>query len=84
MAKLDPTARLAVIRQLKGQEAAVQAPPPIPRAVPPQQAHVESSARGEPDRDPEAIFYEKFTKASEQDQLGLLGQLFKSDQSLMN
>jgi len=63
-----------VIRQLKGPEAAAQAPPTIPRAVPPQQAHVESSARGEPDRDPMEAFEKKFYASNEKEQQNQLGQ----------
>jgi len=85
LTKLDPTARLAVIRQLKGKaEAPVQGTPPLPRAVPPQQAHVESSARGEPDRDPLEAFEKKFYEASESDQQVMLGQLFKSVDSALD
>jgi len=76
LASLDPAARLAVIRQLKGPEAAAQAPPTIPRAVPPQQAHVESSARGEPDRDRARAMEEALFKLEDKDQLSSLGALF--------
>ena len=79
LAKLDPTARLAVIRQLKGQtEAATQAKPPMPRAVPPQQAHVESSARGEPDYDRANAVESKLWDMSESDRDKAFGKLFES------
>lgn len=78
LAGLDWDVRLAVIQQFEGsKEAVAKTPSPLPRAVSPQQAHVESSARGEPDRDPEAAFEEKFYAASERDQQTMLGQLFK-------
>ena len=79
LAKLDPTARLAVIRQLKGQtEAATQAKPTMPRAVPPQQAHVESSARGEPDYDRANAVESKLWDMSESDRDKAFGKLFES------
>ena len=74
LSRLDPASRLAVLKQLGG--IGEQKPSSLPRAVTPQQAHVEKSAVGNPDRDPEKALMSKFESLSNNEQLGILGQIF--------
>ena len=79
--KLSAPERLAVIKQLADKGKSEKEKPAIPKAVTPQQAHVERSAMGEPDRDPHDALAEKFDKMDFRSQLALLGQGWKQIQS---
>jgi len=74
--ELPAAKRLAVLKQLVRDEVGIQ-PAKLPRAVTPQQAHVERSAINEEDIDREKAMEHKLMKMNEKDQLSVFGQLFK-------